>query len=61
MLDVVAAIAGDEVVDADDFVAALEEKLAEMRAEESGAAGDERAAHQTRSRVANVFARPTEM
>ena len=47
----VARDAGDEVVDADDFMAALEEQLAEVRAEEARAAGDERAAHQTRSRT----------
>ena len=31
----------DEVVDADDAVSALQERLAEMGAEKSGAAGDE--------------------
>src|SRR5204863_2847408 len=38
-------IAGDEVVHADDFVSAIEKELAEVRAEEAGAAGDERAGH----------------
>ena len=41
--------AGDEVVDADDLVAAVEQRLAEVRAEEAGAAGDDDAGHaQTR-------------
>ena len=32
---------GEEVVDAEHFVAVLEQPLAQMRAEESGAAGDQ--------------------
>ena len=32
---------GDEVVDGDDLVAPVEEPLAEVRAEEAGAAGDD--------------------
>ena len=32
---------GDEVVDGDDLVAAVEEPLAQVRAEEAGAAGDD--------------------
>ncbi len=37
--------AADEVVDADDAMPALEQVVAEMRAEEPGAAGDERGRH----------------
>jgi hypothetical protein len=37
----VALAAGEEVVEADDFVAFVEEAFAEVGAEESGAAGDE--------------------
>ncbi len=37
--------ARDEVVDADDPVAAVDEVLAEMGAEEAGAAGDDRGGH----------------
>ena len=37
--------AADEVVDADDALAALEEVVAEMRAEEAGSSGDERGWH----------------
>src|SRR5881275_3092858 len=44
MRDVLRA-AGDEVVDADDFVAAGEEEIAEVRAEEARAAGDQRTTH----------------
>ena len=36
---------GDQVVDADDAVALGEQALAEVRAEEAGAAGDERSGH----------------
>src|ERR1043165_9608509 len=52
--------AGDEVVDADHFVAAREKELAEVRAEEAGAARDQGTAHQTRSRTRTSSARPTE-
>ena len=37
--------AGEQVVDADDPVAVGEQPLAEVRAEEAGAAGDERGGH----------------
>ena len=37
-----ASDAGDEVVDADDLVAACQEALAEVRADEARAAGDDR-------------------
>ena len=37
--------AGDEVVDGDDLVAAVEQGAAEVRAEEPGAAGDDDAGH----------------
>ena len=41
----VLATACEEVVEADDLVAALEKAFAEMRTEKSGAAGDEDAMH----------------
>jgi hypothetical protein len=44
VLDVLAG-AGEEVVEADDLVAGAEQLLAEVRAEKSGAAGDEDARH----------------
>jgi hypothetical protein len=39
----VAARSGVEIVDAQDFIAALKQTLAEMRANKSGATGDENA------------------
>jgi hypothetical protein len=41
----VALRAGEEVVDAQDIVAALDETIAQVRSEESGAAGDKRLVH----------------
>ena len=34
-------VAGEQVVDADDLVAAVEQGFAEVRADEAGAAGDD--------------------
>src|SRR3546814_9261133 len=39
---------GDEVVDGNHLVAAIEQRLAEVRAEEAGPAGDDDASHQLR-------------
>ena len=44
VLDVV-HVAGDEVVDGDDLVAAREQTLAQVRPEEAGTAGDDHACH----------------
>ena len=45
MLDV-GEVAGAEVVDADHFVAAIEQTVTEMRTEKSGTAGDDYASHE---------------
>jgi hypothetical protein len=41
----VRGVAGQEVVDADDTVAAIEEGLRQMRADEAGGAGDDDSSH----------------